>query len=219
MDLFWPIARWQGKHVLGNLPLETVPTADERGVTVGRGTPKVLTVVGDSIGASAGASSSVFAAHAAAEWSRLIDRAVVWQVIWEPRAQVRTVHYGDANKVPKGDGAVVLVVGVHDLLARTPIHAWRDELDQTIALLAKAGRVVVTGVPEVSASSVVAGPLQWSLASRRRSMDEASREVCERRGVAFVELDARPDELVSSSLIPTEQTYRRWAASVAAALA
>ncbi|MCH2097227.1 MAG: SGNH/GDSL hydrolase family protein [Pseudomonadales bacterium] len=80
--------------------------------------------------------------------------------------------------VPAADAAL-LVIGVNDALAMTPLTAWRRQLDRIVTRLFVAGvrLVAVSGLPPVQRLPGLAWPLAPLLALRVAQLDRAARRI------------------------------------------
>lgn len=209
-DFFLPVSRWQGERTIGRLPEPTV--VDTFGA-VGEGAQLSLVVLGDELAAAAGFAQAVASGLAGAAGVR-----VVFQSVAEASGTVREVHFGTVNRVPVATDAVALVVGAHDVLARTGLDEWRAELAATLQILRRVPRVVVAGVPDLGAAPLVGWPLAGSLTGRARALDGIAAEVCAQAGRPFVPLGAAAG-YESDEWTPDEGSRSRWAEALGSALA
>ena len=99
--------------------------------------------------------------------------------------------------VPAADAAL-LVIGVNDALAMTPLTAWRRQLDRIVTRLFVAGvrLVAVSGLPPVQRLPGLAWPLAPLLALRVAQLDRAARRI------------AHPSPLARSGPSPTCRSRR-----------
>ena len=169
--MWFPVARWQGERTIGRLP---EPVVTDSFGQVGAGDEQLsLVVIGDELAAAAGFAETIASRLAQARGAR-----VVFQSVAESMATIRDVHYGTLNRVPARTDAVVLVVGAHDVLARTGLDEWRTELAATLQILRRVGCVVVAQVPDLGAAPLVGWPLSSSLTDRVRALNQVTAEVC-----------------------------------------
>ncbi|GAA1380829.1 hypothetical protein [Luteococcus sanguinis] len=169
--MWFPVARWQGERTIGRLP---EPVVTDSFGQVGAGDEQLsLVVLGDELAAAAGFAETIASRLAEARGAR-----VVFQSVAESMATIRDVHYGTLNRVPARTDAVVLVVGAHDVLARTGLDEWRTELAATLQILRRVGCVVVAQVPDLGAAPLVGWPLSSSLTGRVRALNRVTAEVC-----------------------------------------
>ncbi|HET6673626.1 MAG TPA: SGNH/GDSL hydrolase family protein [Agromyces sp.] len=222
--LLLPLVAVQGRRARSRIEILPEAAGPTSGSTVDFGEPALrVLVVGESTAAGCGAAThdEAFAGEFARALGELHDRSVRWTVHGRHGATIRRVRH---RMIPALDGDVdvaVLLIGVNDVLARTPVVQWRDDLAAVVeALAALAGRVVVAGIPPFDAFPSLPRALGTYLSERGRALDAAAHEVCasdptvswmSSTGLAGAEaaLFAR------DGFHPSPAGYRRWAHEIA----
>jgi acyl-CoA thioesterase I len=116
--------------------------------------------------------------------------------------------------------------GVNDIRAGVPLAQFRSDLGDLVTTLVRARcRVLVIGVPDVSALPAVRTSGLGDLAGVSRSWNAAIRAVAVAAGAAFLdlgalsaELAAHPEDIAPDGLHPSAAGHARLAALVIAAL-
>lgn len=224
MNPLWlPIVAIQGRWARSRievLPEAGGPTSGSTGDAVG--TPLRLVVIGESTAAGCGASTheEALSGALARALSERHDRSVQWTVHGRHGATIRRVRYRMIPELGAGVDVAVLLIGANDVLKRTPIDQWREELAAVVESLATvAERVVVAGIPPFAAFPSLPRLLRAYLAERGRALDDAAQDVCaHREGVSWigsVDLgDAGPDFFARDGFHPSSVGYQHWAAGL-----
>lgn len=220
-----PLAVHQGERTIGRLDELPLPPVAPHGVvgSPGSGSRQHLVLVGDETVLGAGAASlDGLPGIVARRLAERLGEEVSWQVVGEPGASSLRVHHRLLPMLPAHSDVVVLVLGMHDLLARHSVGEWRAEMTAILELVSrKAGRVVVCGCPPLGRAPLLPWPLSASLAGDARRLDAVTRELCTDRGLVFVslqELDLDPADFAADGLHPGDQGLRRRGEAVAAVL-
>ncbi len=221
-----PLAVRQGERTIGELDELPLPPDAPHGVVGagGAGPRQHLVLVGDETVLGAGVTSMAdgLPGILARRLAALRDGEVSWQVVGEPGASSLRVHHRLVPMLPAHSDVAVLVVGMHDLLARHSVAEWRGEMAAVLDLLArKAGRVVVCGCPPMGRAPLLRWPLSASLAADARRLDAVTRELCAQRDIGFVslqEMDTTPEDFAADRLHPGDAGLRRRAEAVAVLL-
>ena len=111
--------------------------------------PLRITVVGDSTAAGCGVDNNDdgFAGNLARALALRSGRSVQWQVHGRPGDVIRDFRRHLLTEVGGDLDLVVVLVGVNDVLARTPARVWGHELTAVVAQLAtRSRRVAVAGI-------------------------------------------------------------------------
>ena len=129
--------------------------------------------------------------------------------------------------VPQLDGpdydAVLVALGVNDLLRLRSRRAWRRDVAALLAALAghlrPGGLVVVAGLPDLGRFPSLPQPLRAVLALHARALDSGSAQVAARTPHA-VHAPAPPlegdDFFATDGFHPSGAGYARWARALAA---
>lgn len=216
-----PLAAAQGMWVRHRV--ERLPEADGALAGVaGDGEPVTrLVVVGESTAAGCGAPTHDrgFAGALARRIAARDASAVRWTVVARNGATIAQVH---ADLLPQVHGPVdlaVVMIGVNDVLTRTPVTRWSRDLRSVLSTLtARSNRVVLTGLPPFTAFPILPRALAGYLAGRAARLDESARAVCAGlSGVTWspsVDLGLTPALFARDGFHPSPQGYDRWASAV-----
>ncbi|WP_420176302.1 SGNH/GDSL hydrolase family protein [Luteococcus sp. OSA5] len=193
--LLRPFAVAQGERLLGDLADVELPPDAPHGVASPAGGAREqgrfhLVLLGDATATGAGAPSAAeglpgTVGQTVADGLR---REVLWQVLAEPGSSSLGLHGRLVQQVSPAADAVVVMVGMHDVLARTSPREWREQLGSSLGLLARVPRVVVAGCPPLGRAPKLSWPLTALLDEDCRALDRASDQVCAERGISFVGL-------------------------------
>lgn len=220
-----PLAIRQGERTIAGLDDLPLPADAPHGLVGGAGAGRQhLVLVGDEtvLGAGARSLADGMPGIVARRLAEVHGGEVSWQVVGEMGASSLRVHHRLLPMLPAHSDVAVLVVGMHDLLARHSVAEWREEMAATLDLLArKAARVVVCGCPPMGRAPLLRWPLSASLAADACRLDAVTRQLCGGRGMDFVtlqELDTDPAGFAADGLHPGDEGLRRRGEAVAAAL-
>ena len=182
-----------------------------------------LTVVGDSTAAGCGVDThdDGFAGNLARALSQRSGRSVRWHVHGVPGAVIRDVRRHLLTEVGGDLDLVVLLVGVNDVLARTPARVWGHELTAVVAQLAiRSRRVAVAGIAPFERFPSLPTTLAHYLRERALVLDDVAGSVCCEHPSAQwtgasdgVDIDA--DFFARDGFHPSAAGYGRWARAVA----
>ncbi len=184
-----------------------------------QGPPVRLLVVGESTAAGVGAATheEAFTGALARALEERHGRQVRWTVHGENGARVRRLRHHVLPNLDVEADVAVLLVGVNDVMARTPVEDWRTDLAAVLDELAtQAGRVVVTGVPRFAAFPSLPRALAADLDQRGRVLDDVARQLCaERADTVWIEspaLDPAEGGLFArDGFHPSPAGYEHWA--------
>ncbi|MGO2518768.1 MAG: SGNH/GDSL hydrolase family protein [Microbacterium sp.] len=222
--LLLPLAAIQGRRARSRI--EVLPEAEgpKAGCTADSdGSALRAIVIGESTAAGCGARTheEAFAGAFARALDEIYDQPVCWEVHGRHGANIRRVRY---RLLPELDGAAdvaVLLIGVNDVLTRTPASQWREDLTAVIEALASlADRVVVAGIPPFDSFPALPRTLRSYLAERGRALDEVAQAVCAiNDSVLWMSATnlAHADAtfFARDGFHPSPIGYRRWAEEVA----
>ncbi|WP_328475242.1 SGNH/GDSL hydrolase family protein [Actinoplanes sp. NBC_00393] len=192
----------------------------------GSGTPLRLAVVGDSTAAGCGATHHTdgFAAALAQRLAADTGRPVAWETVGRFGATARRVRHRLVPLLDDDLDLIVLLAGANDVMAgRTPAQ-WNDELTAILTdLTARAGHVVVAGIPPFSKFPALPAALARYLGERAGALDEVSQRICAQNPdrTTFISSPAGqppPEFFGSDRFHPSALGYRLWAEDVAARL-
>lgn len=226
--LLLPLVAAQGlwvRHRVEVLPEASGPTT---GTTPGTpGTALRLLVVGESTAAGCGAPThaEAFTGAFARALAERHDRPVTWTAHGRHGATIRRVRHRMLPGLDAGADVAVLLIGVNDVLSRSPAQRWRGDLAAVLdALCARAERVVVPGIPPFEAFPSLPRALRGYLAERGRVLDDIAGELCAARPRAWwigsrELVPAEAEFFARDGFHPSTAGYRRWAQAVSERLA
>ncbi|WP_425309223.1 SGNH/GDSL hydrolase family protein [Ammonicoccus fulvus] len=182
-----------------------------------------LALVGDSAAAGIGVSthSLGLGGSLARELAVSTGRRVEWRVFAQSIANVQRIRQRLIPQLPVDHDLVVLIAGMTDALAATPIDEWSIDIGAAIADLAVRHRcLLVVGTPPFAQMPCLPSPLREALDERGRAMDAVTAEFCAGRpGVVFSSGRTLPDEtdgfFAVDGFHPSARAYARWARSLA----
>lgn len=198
------------------LPEASGPTT---GTTAGNGAPMRLVVVGESTAAGCGASThdEAFTGAFARALASRRAQPVTWTVHGRNGATLCRVRYRILPGLDGGADVMVLLIGVNDVLNRTPAQQWNDDLAAVLtALTERSQRVVVAGIPPFEAFPSLPRALRGYLAARGRVLDDIARSLCATYAQAFwiASTDLVPADaefFARDGFHPSPAGYQRWA--------
>lgn len=222
--LLLPLVAIQGRRARSQtviLPEATGPTTGHTG-NLEAAFLRVV-VVGESTAAGCGADTheQAFPGAFARAISEVRDRPVAWAVHGQHGATIRRVRHRLIPDIDPGFEVAVLLIGVNDVLARTPAAQWRDDLAGAVdALTARAEQVIVAGIPPFDALPALPRALRTYLAERGQALDTVSQQLCApHRSVSWVSsanlAGADATFFARDGFHPSPLGYRRWALEVA----
>lgn len=184
--------------------------------------PLRLTVVGESTAAGCGAQSheEAFAGAFARSLADRRGRPVTWTVHGRSGATIRRVRYRILPDLGTDADVAVLLIGVNDVLNRTPATRWREDVAAVVdALTARATHVVVTGIPPFESFPSLPRALREHLAQSGLVLDDIARELCSARpDVSWIDsTDLVPvgeEFFARDGFHPSPAGYQRWAHAV-----
>lgn len=185
-----------------------------------------LLVVGDLAASGYGVllHGMAFPTQLAGAWSSRTGRGCSWQTIADPLMTVRrAAHHPDLRRSAEGVDAVVVALGVPDVLQLTSGDDVEGSVVRLVARVrAAAGRdvpVLLAGVPPMTKFQGLPPAASRLIGSQMRRVDDALRRVAEQHdGVDFV---AFPPWSVDGTLrraFSFRAMHRGWALGVAARL-
>jgi lysophospholipase L1-like esterase len=222
-----PVVAAQGLWVRRRVEVLPEASGATTGTTAGTGALVRLVVVGESTAAGCGAPTHEDA-FTGAFARALADRRgcpVTWSVHGRHGATIRRVRHRMLPEVLEVADVAVLLIGVNDVVNRTPTGRWRDDLAAVVdQLTAQAGLVVMAGIPPFEAFPSLPRTLRRYLDGRGRVLDAVAREVCATRPMALW-IGSR--DLVPAGAVffardgfhPSPAGYQRWAQALGDRLA
>lgn len=184
--------------------------------------PIRLVVTGESTAAGVGVAvhDAGLAGQIAASLAAATGRDVAWTA--GGRGGARAADDAWERLGPRGPDTaadvVVLVLGVNDTLALTPVGRWRRAVglvvEEARARLRPGGLVVLTGVPQIAAFPALPQPMRAVLGAHAAVLDAALAGLASAAGdVVHVPTPAPPDEgdLATDRFHPGPSGYTRWA--------
>ena len=220
--LLLPVAAAQGMWLRSTIrmaPPATGPTSGTVGTT--SRTPLSVAVLGESTAAGCGVESHDigFTGWLARAIAGRTQRPVQWQVVGQFGATARRLRYRLLPQLGEDLDVAVLLAGGNDTMSGRSPDEWRDDVTAIVDdLMARAGQVVVAGVPPFALFPSMPATLGRYLSERAAALDEVSRQVCAARPcttwVTMTEVPT-PDFFASDRFHLSAAGYRRWAEVVA----
>lgn len=214
-----PVIAAQGLWVRRRVEVLPEASGPTTGTTAGIGAPMRLVVVGESTAAGCGAAThdEAFTGAFARALAERRDRPVTWSVHGRHGATIRRVRHRMLPELVADADVAVLLIGVNDVVNRTPTEQWRDDLAAVVdQLTARACLVVIAGIPPFEAFPSLPRALRRYLDGRGRVLDQVAREVCATRSsVQWIgSRDLVPvgaEFFARDGFHPSPAGYRRWA--------
>ncbi|AJD47358.1 GDSL-like lipase/acylhydrolase domain protein [Isoalcanivorax pacificus W11-5] len=128
-----------------------------------------------------------------------------------------------AQPLPADDTApdlILVMMGVNDTTALTPLRRWRADLHALIRTLTPHASVCFTPVPPMSRFTALPQPLRYVIGLRARQLDQALQDVCRDTGCPYLPYGdlAHPDLLARDGYHPSATGYQLMGASLAGQL-
>lgn len=212
------------RRELRPVPPVTGPTEG----TVAGAVPGIrLLVVGESTAAGTGAPDhdTSLVGHLARELAA-DGQQVVWRAAGRNGARARAVARELVPTAADWDPThVVVLTGINDLQLGWRPGAWATDvaaLLREIAATWPAARVVISGLPDVTAIPAIPAPLRRVLARKARRFGWATERAAAGTGAVYVPVDHLPltrDDFSSDGMHPGPAGYARWARALAPAVA
>lgn len=207
---------WAARSRIEVLPEATGPYC---GRTSGpSGSALRLTVLGESTAAGCGVHTHDhgFAGAFARALARRHDRAVCWTAHGRSGATIRLTRETLLPNLPARADYTALLIGANDVLSRTRLQKWRDDLTAVVQYLSiTSSRVIVAGVPPFDSFPSLPKTLRHYLHERGKRLDAISRAVCvEHPRVAWItsrSLAVGPDFFARDGFHPSARGYEHWA--------
>lgn len=128
------------------------------------------------------------------------DRPVRWSVHGRHGATIRRVRHRMVSDLDARSDVTVLLIGVNDVLNRTPTQQWNDDIAAVLnALTERSEIVVVAGIPPFEAFPSLPRALRGYLTGRGRVLDDTARALCASRPAA--------SWISSTDLVPAEVEF------------
>lgn len=225
--LLLPVVALQGLWVRSTFtPAEPVDGRVAGTVGAAGGPPVRVAVLGESTAAGSGVDShdDGFAGALAALLAARTGRPVDWAVAAQPGATARRIRHRLLPRLTGDYDVAVLLAGVNDVLTRRSPADWGDDLAAIVdGLAARAGRVVVAGVPPFALFPALPRTLRRYLGERAAALDEVARQVCATRPrvtwtAAGAGLPPSVELFSADRFHPSAVGYRLWAGAVADAI-
>jgi len=218
--LLLPLVAAQGMWVRRRVEVLPPASGPTTGSTTGDGGPPLrLMVIGESTAAGCGADTheAAFTGAFACALAEGCRRRVTWTVRGRRGATIRRVRHRMCPELPHNTDVVVLLIGVNDVLNRTPARQWSNDLDAVIAALtARADLVVVAGIPPFEDFPSLPRALRKYLTHRGQVLDDVARRLCATRpGVSWIGstglVPAGDQFFARDGFHPSGAGYQRWA--------
>ncbi|GAA4285746.1 SGNH/GDSL hydrolase family protein [Georgenia daeguensis] len=185
-----------------------------------------LLVVGESTAAGTGAPTheTSFVGHLARELAA-DGREVTWRAVGRDGARARAVT---RDLVPAAAGwdpsHVVVLIGINDLQLAWRPGAWATDVTALLREITATwprSRVVISGLPDVTAIPAIPEPLRRVLARKARRFGWATERAAAGTGAVYVQVDHLPltrEDFSGDGVHPGPAGYARWARALAPAV-
>ena len=154
-------------------------------------TPIRFAAVGDSLVAGCGVESQedALTPMVAGEVARREGRPVEWSTYSQLGATMRRVRYRFMPQVPDEQDLLLVCAGSNDVMARRSVQEWKDDLSATLDMAQeKAKTVLLCSAGQPHNSPALPRRLRLALSGVIDRQTEASRQICEERGVYFADV-------------------------------
>lgn len=222
--LLMPLVAIQGRRIRSEMEVLPEAAGPTTGHTAESDDPALrLIVVGESTAVGCGASTheEAFPGAFARNLGELHDRPVHWAVHGRHGATIRRVRHRILPETDADTDIAVLLVGVNDVLGRTPVLQWHDDLVAVLdGLTARAAQVIVAGIPPFDSFPSLPRPLRTYLAERGRKLDDAAQQVCASDpAISWISSDSlanvEAEFFARDGFHPSPAGYERWAHEIA----
>jgi lysophospholipase L1-like esterase len=179
-----------------------------------------LTVIGESTAAGCGVKSHAegMAGQLAQALLEAADlSAVRWTVSARNGATAFDCRLSLVSDLPRRADVAVVLIGVNDVLRRTPSDAWTDDLEILLrALDRRVDRIIVVGIPDFSGFPSLPPLLADFLNEKRSQLNACSQRILRHRPSAmWVSADQLPTEadhfFAPDGFHPSAIGYAHWA--------
>ncbi|WP_170037424.1 SGNH/GDSL hydrolase family protein [Georgenia soli] len=199
------------------------PAGPPDGVVPGAAPVLRLVVLGESTAAGTGAPTyeTGMAGHLARQLAA-DGRQVAWRSLGRNGARARVVTRDLVPRMNDGGAPshVVVLIGINDL-QRSWRGAWARDVADLLRVVQRTSpdaRVVVSGLPDVTAIPALPPPLGPVLARRARRFGWATERAAAASGAVYVPVDhlaLNPADFSADGLHPGPDGYARWARHLA----
>lgn len=228
-----PVVLWQGLRLRRTRPRLPDAQGDAQGQYSEGSRPLRLLVLGESTvaGVGAGHHGEALAGQLGQSLEQRLGRAVAWRAAGKSGADLRWLrrHMLPALAAEPEDcrvaDALLLVVGVNDVLAMSSPGHWQGELAALIAdLRAVFGPlpVFIAAIPPLGRFPALPQPLRGILGLRASLLDQATRRLLPHVPFAWhlpAALPPHADLFCADGFHPSPAGYRLWAEQLAPQLA
>ncbi|MFC7241892.1 SGNH/GDSL hydrolase family protein [Catellatospora aurea] len=224
-----PILLAQGVRVRRRTPVLPEAAGERHGVEGGPGPdPLAVLVLGESTAAGVGVPNQAdgLAPALAAGLARHSGRPVTWRVTANTGFSARKTLARLVPQLPDETyDAMVVVLGVNDVLEMRSGRAWQADIGALITALRPrlraGGRIVLAGVPDVAGFPTLPQPTRALLALHARHLDRRLARAAASTPSALHVPSPRIDETglyAEDGFHPSAAGYRMWAAHLVEAL-
>jgi len=217
--LLLPVLLLQGIWVRLRTPRLPDASGPRSGAVDGYGDPLDLIVLGESPVAGIGAPTHEFAVtgRTAFALARLTDRNVRWHVFGLSGATARrTLRDLVPELAGKSADAVIIALGVNDVISWAGVSQWTKDIEQLISGVRQHlnnSLIILTGVPPMQYFPALPQPLKHVLGRRAKLLDRASADLAAvLPRVIHVSSDFELDKefFCADGFHPSELGYAEW---------
>lgn len=233
-----PLLFWQGRTVQRAMPklpeaagprhgtTPPTPSADPGTASAGSGAasghePRACSLVFFGESTAAGVGVQTVPESLAGQLAQLLSARgteVTWSILGHTGYTAHRARVELLDRVEGRHDLIVVMLGVNDVLAMTPVEQWRRTvsglLDVLRTRLSSDGRLILTGVPRVDTFTIMPQPLRGVLGLHARALDNELADLARRfPRVHHLITPPIPDErfLAADGFHPSAQSYTRWA--------
>ncbi|WP_051171372.1 SGNH/GDSL hydrolase family protein [Spongiibacter marinus] len=217
--LLGPVLLAQGHYVRRTTPRLPEAAGPRSGQLGGSGQALRLLLVGDSAAAGVGVASQEEALLGQLVAGLAPLRPLHWRLLassGDTSAQLLARLASESADAADAD-AVVVSIGVNDVLAATGRGRWRNNLAEIIRLLRErfaAKHIYFSALPPMHAFPALPQPLRWWLGLRARQLNAELRQLVEPLAdCSYVQVPytLHPAAIAEDGFHPGEAAYREWA--------
>lgn len=211
-----PVLIGQGRHVRRVTPKLPEPEGERQG-TAGAGPDLRLLILGDSAAAGVGVGRQQDALAGQLVQELASDHRVIWRLLARTGDTVADALGALASAPEDRYDAVIVSVGVNDVIGRTSNPKWLADLNELASRLTKgpgAASVLFTAIPPMHLFPALPQPLRWYLGMRARQLNGLMETVCDNYQhleYLSVSFPLEPGFMAADGFHPGRDAYRLWA--------
>lgn len=215
--LLGPVLLAQGRYVRRTTPRLPEAAGQRSGQMGDSGQALRLLLVGDSAAAGVGVARQEEALLGQLVAGLAPLRPLHWRLLARSGDTSAQLLARLASERADAADAVVVSIGVNDVLAATGRGRWRSNISEIIRLLCErfaAKHIYFSALPPMHAFPALPQPLRWWLGLRARQLNTELRQLVEPlAGCSYVQVPytLHPAAIAEDGFHPGEAAYREWA--------